>query len=411
MQPHVLYVGGEDHHFRIPFILAMKERGFRVTATGSGDERPFHKAGIDFVPFAFSRFIAPVSDYRSIRALARILQDVAPDIAQSYDTKPNLLLPLAARTIGFPGAIRTITGLAWVYSSRSPLALCVRPVYRALHRLASRTTAATIFEMGADQNFFEHHKMAGSKSIVIPAGGGGVDVEGFDAAFAKAKQPRSMRAQIGIGSNPVVITVTRLTRQKGIATLLEAAEIVHAELPNVRFLLVGPRESEGPLAISQAEIDTHAPYVIATGPRSDVPALLKLADVFAFPTEYREGVPRALLEAALAKLPIVTTDMPGCCDVIRNGGGRVVSSKSPRALARAIVNALTDRKASRAMAIKTDEVVRAIYGLRSIADHHSSLYANIADTLGLAKKRNQDQDDAHKARKHAIWGLCQKNSS
>jgi len=72
---------------------------------------------------------------------------------------------------------------------------------------------------------------------------------------------------------------------------------------------VGPRESEGPFAVTQAEIERHAPYVLAIGPRSDVPALLGVADVFAFPTEYLEGVPRALLEAAVAGRPIVTTRM------------------------------------------------------------------------------------------------------
>ena len=109
-----------------------------------------------------------------------------------------------------------------------------------------------------------------------------------------------------------MLTVTRLTRQKGIPTLLEAAALVREARPGVRFLLVGPRQSEGPLAIAQSELDRHSAYVTALGPRPDIPALLGLADVFAFPTEYREGVPRALLEAALAGLPIVTTRMPGC---------------------------------------------------------------------------------------------------
>src|SRR4029077_12362566 len=114
----------------------------------------------------------------------------------------------------------------------------------------------------------------------------------------------------------IVVTVGRMTRQKGIPTLLKAAAIVHARRPAVRFLLIGPRESEGPSGVSQAELDSHAPYVVATGPRSDIPTLLRAADVFAFPTEYREGIPRALLEAAMARLPIVATSMPGCCAFI-----------------------------------------------------------------------------------------------
>ena len=117
---------------------------------------------------------------------------------------------------------------------------------------------------------------------------------------------KALRTELGLGDAEVVITVTRMTRQKGFPALLNAAAIVHRARPNVRFVLVGPRESEGSLAVSEAEIAAHSPYVIAVGARRDVPALLRMADVFAFPTEYREGVARVLLEASLARLPVIS---------------------------------------------------------------------------------------------------------
>ena len=169
-----------------------------------------------------------------------------------------------------------------------------------------------------------------------------------------------------------------MTRQKGIPTLLTAAALVHRERPDVRFLLVGPRESEGPLAVTQDEIDAHAPYVIATGPRNDVPALLRAADVFAFPTEYREGVPRVLLEAALALLPTVTTDIPGCCAVIRDGwNGVVVPQRAPDMLAAGILRLLTDG-AMRSYG-EADRNIRArkSFSLHAIVDRHAALYAQL----------------------------------
>ena len=99
----------------------------------------------------------------------------------------------------------------------------------------------------------------------------------------------SFARELGLGTSPVIITVTRMTRHKGIPTLLKAAALVHRVRPDVKFLLVGPRESEGPLAVTQAEIDQHAPYVVATGPRSDVPALLRLADAFCVPDGVSRG--------------------------------------------------------------------------------------------------------------------------
>jgi glycosyltransferase involved in cell wall biosynthesis len=381
LTPHLLYVGGEDHYLRIPAMLALRDNGFRVTAAASGDAAPFAEAGIDFRPFHFDRFMNPLGDWRALKALSSLLADVRPDVAQSFDNKPNLMLPLAARGFRDVRVVRTINGRAWLYSSRSPLVLTLRPVYRALHRLAVRSTAATTFEIRDDQAFFERHRLLGGKSSeLIP--GAGIDIEGFERALATGPSSAQLRRELGLGTAAVVVSVTRMTRLKGIPALLKAAALVHQARPDVRFLLVGPRESEGPLAVAQAEIDRHAPYVIALGPRSDVPALLRIADLFAFPTEYREGVPRVLLEASLAGLPIVTTGMPGCCDVIRDGwNGFVVPPRAPRFLATRIIDLLNNRQTAREMASRAAERVRQEFGLRTIVARYAALYLELLNEV------------------------------
>jgi glycosyltransferase involved in cell wall biosynthesis len=359
-------------------MLSMRDSGFRVTAAGSGDPAPFSRAGIDFRPFPFRRFISPSSDWNAVNRLAAIIREVRPDLAQAYDSKPCLFLPLAARMANHPAVVRTICGRGWLYSSRSPLALAVRPLYRAMYRATSRWTSATVFETDDDRTFFENHSLTGKKDLVIPAGGGGIDVEGFERAFADSPPPKQLREELGLGRSPVVITVTRMIREKGIPTLLKAAAMVHQIQPDVKFLLVGPRESEGPHAVTQAELDQHAPYVVSTGPRSDVPALLRLADVFAFPTEFREGIPRVLLEAALAGLPIVSTNMPGCCEVIRDGwSGLLVPAHAPDSLAAAIFDLLRDRRSARTMATRLEQLVAQKFSLRMIVARHVALYGEL----------------------------------
>lgn len=375
--PSLLCVGGEDHDLRIPFLLALRERGFGITAVGTAAPGAFVKAGIDYRRFRFKRFVNPWADWAAVRELADIVADVQPDIVQSFDTKPAVLAPLAARRVRATLVVRTINGMGWLYSSRSPTALALRPVYRVLHQFADRATAATIFQNRVDEAFFARHRMAaeGARRL-IP--GSGVDIKGFDRAVVAGRTATELRTELGLGTAEVVITVTRLTRQKGIPTLLEAAALVHRRRPNVRFLLVGPRQSEGPFAISQAELDRHRPYVMTLGARSDVPSLLQLADAFAFPTEYREGVPRVLLEAALAGLPIVTTEMPGCSDVIRDGwNGLTVALRSPQSLAEAIIRLLTDRPSAQAMAERATDLVRREFGLDLIAARYAALYREL----------------------------------
>jgi glycosyltransferase involved in cell wall biosynthesis len=399
LNPHLLCIGGDDHHLRIPFLLALGDRGIKVTAAGTGDSAPFARAGVDYHPFRFDRFVNPLADWSAIKVLRSLIKNIGPDLVQCFDTKPNLLVPFATRSIRGVDVIRTINGLGWIYSSHSPLALVLCPVYRTLHRLAAHSTAMTVFQNRDDQLFFERHAMTGAGlSRLIP--GSGVDIRRFEQAVAAGPSPENVRRMLHLESCEIVITVTRLTRQKGIPTLLEAAALVHEVRPAVRFLLVGPRESEGPMAVTQAEIDRHAPYVVAIGPRSDVPSLLKAADAFAFPTEYREGVPRALLEAALAGLPIVTTRMPGCSDVVRDGwSGFLVPPHAPRLLASRIIDLLDDRASAGAMGLRASELVRQEFGLDLTVARYVAVFNELLDDPIRHRIRAARSDQAPPLRK------------
>lgn len=373
-RPHLLCIGGEDHHLRIPFLREIRHKGLRVAAAGTGNPEPFLQAGIDYWPIHFNRFLSPRRDRATIRELQKLLRTVLPHIVQSFDTKPNILVPWAARNIPGLAVVRTINGMGWVYSSRSPLALLLRPVQRGLHRYVARRSDTTIFQNRRDQAYFEQQRMATTgRTVLIP--GSGIDLDGFDRAVAQGATRAQLRESLGLRNAEIVVTVGRMTRQKGIPALLKAAAIVHKVRPKVRFILVGPRETEGALAVSDTELRRHAPYVIATGPRSDVPALLRMADVFAFPTEYREGVPRALLEAALAELPIVATDMPGCDDVVRDGwSGRIVKPGSPREMATAIIELLSRPTAAREMGARASRTARTYFGLSTTVRSYCEVY-------------------------------------
>jgi glycosyltransferase involved in cell wall biosynthesis len=407
LSAELLFIGGEDQHLRIPFMVALRDRGFRVRVAGSGDAAPFARENFEFRPLLFKRFISPLADLVALRKMTRLIRELRPDIVQCFDTKPNVLVPLAARNIRGPSVVRTINGLGWCYSSRSPIAATLRPIYRMLHRAAACSTAATVFQNREDQKLFELNMMVGK-------GGGrlisssGIDVEKFERAAAAGPSPASVRQELGLGSSEVVITVSRITRQKGISTLLRAASLVHEIRPNVRFLLVGPRDSEGRWAVAQAEIDRHAPYVLAIGPRDDVPALLRMADIFAFPTEYREGVPRALLEAALAGLPIVATQMPGCRDVVRDGEtGVLVPPRAPRDLAEAVLSLLSDRETAGAMGVRAAALAKREFDVGLIVESYVAVYYEL---LGRSTGNRLHPIRAGRRRLRSIWGLEEKDS-
>ena len=375
MALHLLCVGGEDHALRIPFLAALQNRGLRVSAAGTGAASAFAKTGIPYHQYQFDRFGVGFADRAAMGQLARLVKSARPDVIQTFDTKPNLFAPLALR--GSVPVVRTINGMGWVFSSTELRALAFLHVYLAMQRLAACWTAATVFQNKADSSFFQRHRLLGKSSSVI-IGSSGIDVGAFEAAQARTASPAALRAELGLGDAEIVLTVSRLTVQKGITTLLEAAKLVHEVRPNVRFLLVGPRESEGPFAVGQELIEAHAPYVIATGARSDIPALLGIADLFAFPTEYREGIPRVLLEAGLAGVPIVASRMPGCDDVVREDwNGKLVAPRDPRALAASILDLLQDSARAKTMGQRSINVVRKEFDLNVVADRYAELYTQL----------------------------------
>jgi len=375
MSPHLVCVGGEDHRLRVPFLTALRERGFRVTAVSSDDGAAFLPHGIAHRRLGFDRFASGGGEWSALRSVRRLMSELRPDIVQSFDTKPNLLTPLALR--GQVPVIRTINGLGWTFSSIEPRALALRPIFCGLQWLASFWTAVTVFQNRDDQAFFERYRLVGQDKGRLIASSG-IDVDAFAAARHRGPSAATMREELGLQSAQIVIFVGRLTRQKGIPTLLKAVPRILSERPNTRFVLVGPRESEGPFAVNKSDIERYAPYVIALGPRPDVPALLGMADLFAFPTQYREGIPRVLLEAGLAGLPIVASRMPGCNDVVEDGwNGYLVAPRDVNGLASRIVDILSDRARAKIMGGRSVGFVRERFALSGVVDQYCDLYQGV----------------------------------
>jgi glycosyltransferase involved in cell wall biosynthesis len=375
MHPHIVCVGGEDHPLRIPFLLALQENRFRVTAVSTGDGSAFAHAGIAHHSYGFDRFSSGRGDWGAVGSFRRLLAELKPDVVHSFDTKPNLLAPIAVR--GSADVVRTINGLGWVFSSTEPRALALRPIYCALQWLASQWTSATVFQNRDDQDFFRRYRLLGSSQSKL-IGSSGINADAFALAQKRGPSPEQLRAELGLQNSEIVMYVGRLTRQKGIPALLKAVSLVLAQRPSARFVLVGPRESEGPFAVDCSVIDRLAPHVMALGRRQDVPALLGMADVFAFPTEYREGIPRALLEAGLASVPIVASRMPGCSDVVEDGwNGYLVAPHDPHALATRIIDLLRDPQNARTMGARSVPLVRERFALARVVNAYCELYDTI----------------------------------
>ena len=132
------------------------------------------------------------------------------------------------------------------------------------------------------------------------------------------------------------------------------------------------------MAVSQSEVERHAPFVRALGQRTDVPSLLALTDVFVLPTQYREGIPRVLLEAGAAGCAMVTTKMPGCSEVVRDGwNGLLVEPGNAAALARAIETLVQRPDLRCQMGERSRLFVRAEFSLERVVEAYTEVYDGV----------------------------------
>jgi glycosyltransferase involved in cell wall biosynthesis len=205
-----------------------------------------------------------------------------------------------------------------------------------LYRLNLRGTEV-IFENPEDRKIFIEWKFIKPEQghLIL---GTGVDVERFRPT-ARENDP------------PIVLFSSRILITKGILEYVEAIRILKKKGIHPRFALAGATDAGNPASIPAEQIDAwkQAGLVEWWGWQSDMPAALARTDIFCLPS-YREGVPNALLEATACGLPIVTTDTPGCRDVVTNGvNGLLVPVKDAQAVADALELLINDPDLRRRM--------------------------------------------------------------
>jgi len=212
--------------------------------------------------------------------------------------------------------------------------------------------------------------------------GSGIDVELVRSQRPSLDALAALRSELGIERGPVVTMVSRLVRTKGVIEFCGAARAVRRQRPDCTFLLVGPLGSEGWQAVPRSEVEGN-PDVCWLGPRPDVPALLAISDIFVLPTFYREGIPRALLEAGAMGLPLIATDMPGCRDVVRDGwNGLLVPPRNVPALTRAVQSLLgSEPEALEQMGEKSRAHIDRHFTLALVTDAYADIQCPVSHSL------------------------------
>jgi len=386
VKPKICFVGAGRLHLRIPLFHLLQQQGFELAAIGPDVRDPsWNQTDFEYMQYPLNRSLNPFADRRSQQALTELLQQIKPDIVHAVNTKPCIMVPPAARAAGRAACVRTITGIGAVFSSRTPMALALRPVYRRLLRQSGRHVDATIFQNRDDREYFQRHKI-GSIDEQIPIMSSGIDVDAFQQRVGEEAELQKLRTELGVTGKRVVTMITRLIKPKGVTEYLQAAARVRSRYPDVKFLLIGNIVGSGLQAIPIERIHQSAAHVLHLKSRSDIPNILAISDQFVLPSYFREGVPRVLLEAAALRVPLITTDAPGCRETVCNGwNGVLVPPRNSQALTDAILQLLQDPDLCATMGANGEQYMRNKFALSDVAEGYAQVYRSVLSSSGQCK--------------------------
>jgi glycosyltransferase involved in cell wall biosynthesis len=174
---------------------------------------------------------------------------------------------------------------------------------------------------------------------------------------------------------------------KGVGELAAAARLLKAEMPSLRVWLVGPPDPENPASIPEEQLASWVEEGVLEwlGPRDDVAALWQQAHIAVLPS-YREGLPKALLEAAASGRPMVAADVPGCREiVIDNETGLLVAARDAVALADALRRLADDEVLRRRLGSAARQRVLDHFSQERIASETLALYRALTPASSAAR--------------------------
>ena len=361
----LLFVATEDWYFvshRLPLAVAAQAAGFDVAvATRVGRHADvIRNAGIRLIPLSLSR--RGGNPLREVIALWRLYRRERPDLIHHVALKPVMFGALAAWLARVPAQVNAVAGLGWLFTTSSGLVRLVRPALRwILARLLNRPHSLTIVQNPQDLILLERSGVPASHLRLIR--GAGVDLQVF--------------RPISPPPEPVcIVLVARMLWDKGVGEFVEAARRLSAAGVNARFVLVGDPDPANPASVPESTLlDWNGQYGVEWwGRRNDMPTVLQVAHIACLPS-YREGLPKTLLEAAACGLPIVTTDAPGCREVVQDGvNGFLVPVRDVGGLDAALRKLIRDPELRRRMGERSRVRAEAEFGLQHVIEQTLAVY-------------------------------------
>lgn len=306
-----------------------------------------NEAGIRTVSFpSLGRDVHATDDLKSLYELFRFFNRERPDIVHLNSSKAAGLGGLTARLAGVPRIIFTIHGLP----QDEPRGMLARQAIAFMTWLTGCLAHVVICISEDNLARVRQWPLVGQKAVLVRNG-----ITPFSVLPAQEARA-ALRLPLGV---TVVGVIAELTRNKGLDTLLRALALV----PDTHACIIGEGELRAHLGTLARTLGLEDRVHFA-GYQTDARRYLSAFDIFCLPSR-KEGLPYAIFEAGLAKIPVVASDLPGVREIIADAGS-LVSPDEPQALARALSDLLGDAETRDRMSNLLAERVKELFSIETM---------------------------------------------
>lgn len=286
------------------------------------------------------RAIRPLADMAAFRHLREIIRELRPAIVHTHSSKAGVLGRLAARRERVPIIVHTVHGFGFTPLQPPPL----RATLVALERRVARWTDHFVVVSRVNLDHGVRLRLLDPERTTVIRSG--IQLKRYD----EPKGGSALRARLAVPDGAVLVTqVGNFKPQKAPLDFVRMAARVVKEAPGTRFLMVG----DGPLRDRAEELARElgiAADVCFPGWLDEVPAVWAATDI-AVLTSHHEGLPRALVEALAAGVPVVATAVDGNVEVVRDGeNGYLVPRGQVAAMSQRVVELVLDPALRRQLA-------------------------------------------------------------
>jgi glycosyltransferase involved in cell wall biosynthesis len=365
---------------RLPLAAGARQAGFNVRLlTGQAGSEEMERtammqlqaAGVAHRRAVFSSAgVNPLIELLGLLQLVWFMRSFRPDIVHCASPKGVLYGGVAARLCGVRGLVLAISGMGYAYTmaaEQSGVRALVRWVYGALAGFAFHHPNVRIIVQNHDDynSVIDNGLAQPNRLTLIP--GSGVDLSLFDGCTP-------------VDKSRMVLLPARMLKDKGVEEFVEAARRVKALAPEWRFVLAGAAGYNNPSAISLAQLQAWQTegFVEWLGHVDNMVPLYREAAIVCLPS-YREGMPKALLEAAAAGCAVVTTDVTGCREAVEPGvTGDLVPVRNTDVLADVLLSLVKDKQRRQAYGASGQVRARALFSITSVVSQTNEIYQELS---------------------------------